>query len=322
MTRINLPLPEWSQPSNPVYWVESTRSVINPRLRQLQLGCLPLLLGVTGFLILTITVITVSSYWYSLEMLFTSIIGFSLLAMLVLQLTAGVALNIATIAFAAPSISGEREQQSWTILRSTALSIREIILGKWAATLMLLRMPLLGLVILRVISLITALLFLAYALLSETTSYWTETDWALIFGQQIWIPATIAGLTVALYYVVQPVLQFFISDALGLVASALTPASAHSIAMGMALRFGTWIIAITLNGAVIVGFIMLVSSWAEPRYASIEFLRGIPEPSDGLVWWVVTGSIALYALTILLSQLGLLSFSLGYAVQRAKRLVM
>lgn len=315
-------LPSWAKHSNPVYRAEAARTINNRQLRSMQYGCLPFILGATGILIALVILLSASSFpYWRIENYITTVLGFSLLSMVVLQIAAGAALNIAAVAFAAPGISGEREQQSWSILRATALSMRDIVLGKWVGTLVQLRLPLIGLVVLRVITTVTAVLLLMFTVLRDVVYYWGERDWQLLLGEQIWIPVLSAGIILAVFYLLQPVMQFGISSALALLASTYSQASARSIALGMAFRLGTWLVAIVGNIGIAIGFGYLMSNWASPRFGPLEVLRGNPTPSAGLIWWVLASAIAIYGLTLMLSQFGLLGLSLGTAVKRAGRLI-
>lgn len=312
----------WAQGDNPVYRLEAAKTVTNKRLRSMQLGCLPSIIGVMGLGITAVLGISALQFpYWNPERYVIDVLLYSLLAMLFLQVTTGAALNISTIAFISPAVSGELEMQSWSILRTTALNLVDVLLGKCLAVMVHLRLPLIGIVLLRAVSLTTALLLITFAFWRDTLYYWDTFEWQLVFGQQVWIPVLVAGTLIALFYLLQPMLQFLISDALGVLASTITRSRTRAIATGMALRLSTWIVAILLNVGIMIAFVTLFTSWADPRFSQIEVFRNTTGPSQAQQWWVMGISLSSYVLAVLLGQVGLLAFCFGMAVRRARRLV-
>lgn len=314
------PRPGWARAEHPVYRLESEHRSMSPVLEVIQNGCLPVILAVAGMLATVISALFLSNLSYQdVISLMPNILMGVVVAFVLFQLFAGAATAILVLAQTSPLISGEVELQSWGLLRTTTLSLREILMAKYAAALAHLRGPLIGLVILRAASTITALLYIITQLTRDTFYYEnTRTLWALNGG---WIMPVVAGLFVTVWYAAQPVVQFLLNGALGLLVSAYTRTRGRAIAFSLAGRLAGWIGSAMLNGMLIYGLqYLLVQNWANPSTAPLEVLRDRAAPAPDQVAWVLGGVVAAYAVALLVTQLGTLAGMLELAVRRARRI--
>lgn len=315
------PRPGWARPEHPVYRLESEHRAVSPVLEGIQNGCLPLILATAGLTAGSIAALFLANLSFQdLIFIVPNTLTGVLVVFVLLQLFSGAAAAILVLAQTAPLISGEVELQSWGLLRTTTLSLREILMAKYAAALAHLRSPLIGLIILRAASTITGLLYAVYEF-SRNTFYYdnsTALNWMRNGG---WIMPVIAGVLVVVWYAAQPVMQFLLNGALGLLVSAYTRTRGRAIAFALAGRLAWWIGSALLNALLIyVLQYLLVQNWANPSTAPIEMLRDRPAPSPDQVAWVLGGVVAAYALVMLVTQLGAIAGMLRLATRRAGRI--
>lgn len=312
--------PRWACPNHPVYRLERRRRSSSRALRALQYGCLPAILAVAG---LAATVILVAfaprQVTWDVENGIMSILGAFLLILVVIQVLAGAAGNILVVAQTSPLISGEIELQSWGLLRSTTLSLREIVLAKYAATLAHLRSSLAGLMALRLASTVTGLLFVAY-LLFRDTYYYDRQAWLHVVENHLWIAPVLAGLVLVLWYLSQPVVQFLLNGVLGVFASSLARSRGRAVATALGVRLAAWVGSIVLNGGMIYGLgWLIIENWADPQSAPIRAFHSLPRPSDEQIAFVISLTAAAYVLTVLAFQSGLIVMGLTLAQRLARR---
>lgn len=314
--------PAWARPEHPVFWLESNRNGRSAVLSLMRFGCLPLILAVGGLVAMGVgTLAFVQEAAYNVENAFMTSLAATVGALLIVQVVAGAAANILMVAQAAPLISGEVELQSWGLLRTTTLTLREIVMAKLWAVLNQLRGSLLGLMALRAASTGTALLFLMYLLLRDILYYMSQARWVETLQEQIWTPPTVAALVFLAWYLVQPVLQFVLNGAVGMAASTFARSRGRAIAIALATRLVLWVSSIIVNVGLIylLGF-LLIANWSQPQYAPIEWFTQFSQPSDQAISFVLSGTAILYIMFVALLQVGLLAAALTITQRRARRL--
>lgn len=311
----------WARNEHPVYHLETRRRTQNRSLMALRWGCVPAIFAITGLAILvTMALVLLSGGFWDAEEALQMILGFTLAVLLFIQIGAGAIANILVIAQAAPAISGEVELQSWRLLRTTTLPLREIILAKMAAVLAHMRAPFVGLLILRAISTLTALFIVAYAVRSEF--YYRDPQYRGEFWTDgLWVPYTIAGLVFLAYYVLQPVIQLVLNSMLGMLASAYARSRSRAVATGLTGRLAGWVTSIMLNiGAIYALGFLLLANWASPNYAPLKMFQGRPVPSSVQIAWVTGLTVAVYILVVLAGQVGFVMGALRLTQRRARHL--
>ncbi len=240
--------------------------------------------------------------------------------LIVIQFVAGAASNILVLAETAPLVAAEVEMQSWGVLRSTVLSVREILLAKLAASLANLRAPLVALTILRAATTVTGLLVVAYSL-SRSTFYYDEDAWRVAVQTGRWVLPTIAGLAGAVWFAAQPRIQFALNGALGLLVSTVTRSRGRALATALAGRVMGWALSIVLNVGLIYGLVyLIVENWGSPTSAPLRAFRSLPTPPDWLVVQVMAGVGLMYVLVVAALQLGIARGALALATRRASRI--
>jgi hypothetical protein len=305
-----------------VFWLESNRNGRSAVLNLMRFGCLPLILAVGGLVAMGVgTLVFVQEAGYNVDDAFMLTLAATFGALLLVQVLAGAGANILMVAQSAPLISGEVELQSWGLLRTTTLTLREIVMAKLWAVLNQLRGSLLGLMILRVASAGSALLFLFYLLLRDILYYMSRTEWLDSLKQQIWLPPIVAALVFLTWYLAQPLFQFVFNGALGMAASTFARSRGRAIAIALATRLVLWVTSIVAN----VGFIyllgfLLIANWSQPQYAPIEWFSRFAEPSDQAISYVMSGTAILYIAIIALIQIGLVVAALVLTQRRARQL--
>lgn len=314
--------PAWARPAHPVYRLETNRAARSAPLTVLQQGCLPLMLAVGGLAALTVSALTfVGQVGYDVESALLTTLPASAGVLLLVQVVFGAAANILMVAQAAPLISGEVELQSWGLLRTTTLPLREIVLAKFWAVMDQLRGSLIGLMMLRMASAGTVVLTVVFLLLREMFYYMSASEWKHMLGQQLWLAPTVAVLLFVVWYTLQPVMQYVLNAAVGLAVSTFARTRGRAIAMALATRLVLWLTSITLNGGLIylLGY-LLIANWSQPQYAPLEWFSQFQTPSDRAISLVLGGTAAVYVIGIALIQVGLAALALGVAQRRARRL--
>ncbi len=317
-------IPRWAGEAHPVYRLESQRWARRSGLERLHRGCLLSVLSVSGLTLIVIFVLVLANnlssrfgyYWDEMAMGF---LGQAWLAISAIQLGVGAIVASLVVAQTAPLISGEVELQSWGLLRTTTLSLREIVRAKLAAALHRMRVLLISMGVLRIISLGTGLLFVAYALLREAFYYMSESDWQE-FIATAW-PLLVPVFLFLVYYAGQPVIQFFFNGALGMLASVYTRSRSQAIAAALVARLALWIGSLLFNAA--AGFFVvyiLIVNWSEPDYAPMAFFHGWPQPTPLQVSVVIGGALTIWLLAVLVWQIGFPLLALKLAERRARSL--
>ncbi|GAB4479927.1 MAG: hypothetical protein Kow00124_26110 [Anaerolineae bacterium] len=314
--------PAWARPDHPVFSLEAERRGGVRSLALLQMGCMPLLFAVVGFALALILLIGLPTLVLSgdADQIIT-LLSIAVTAMAVVQAVGGAMVNVLTIASTAPLVSGEVELQSWNLLRATVLPLHDILFAKLAAAIHSQRLPLTALLILRVISLVTALL-LGMGFLLRDTFYWmSRAEYRQFWQEGMWAPIVIAVVVAAVFWVTQPLVQMGLNGAIGMLASVSGRTRSRAIASALAGRLVLWIGAAMVNFSAIYGLAFLIlGNWLEPRYASIEAFRTLPEPTPAQAVWMVGLVIAGYILVVMASQIGLTLAMLGIAQRRARLL--
>lgn len=231
--------------------------------------------------------------------------------LLIVEFALGSTMNLVTVALSAPLISGEIELKSWELLRATALSLREILMAKAAATLHQLRLPLLGLMIIRTIC-TGAGVFLAVALVMGEVRYdfrdgLDPHDYE--YFVEWWLPILVAVLVVALVHFLQPVLQMLLNTALGMTASAFARTRGRALAVGIGSRLALWGITGVLGA---VGISLTINAYDRWLWN----YSGYP----GNEATVISLLIITWALIFLVVQIGITLIAWGLTVRRARRL--
>jgi hypothetical protein len=312
--------PAWGRLQHPVFRLEARRRTSSRVLETMQRGCLPSMLAAASVVAALILVLPLApGFFYSLnEGVFLTLL-LLMLGLVTLQAMVGMAANILMVAQAAPLISGEVELQSWGLLRATALSLREIILAKFAAVLYQLRETLLGLAAVRAASLITGLIGLG--LIIHEAFYYEEESWRRLTRSGLWVLPAAALLLVILWYALQPVLNYLMNAALGLLASAMSRSRSRALAFALGARLFLWISGAMLNFAALYGLgFILIGNWLQPTYAPIEAFQGQPEPSFEAGVVVFSLVTLVYVLLLYAWQIGFVAAALAAAERRARRL--
>jgi hypothetical protein len=314
-------LPVWARRSHPIYRQETQRHAASRGLAVLQLVFLPILFAVTGLALIGALVVMLpllvdaatdgvvqGSLWVTLAIVAT------------IQLGAGALCNVMVIAQTSPVISGEIELQSWRLLRTTTLPLHEIVFAKLSAALMHLRLMLGGLMILRIITTITAVLLFVISLFRNTVYNLGPGEAAAYMVELRWLPLMLPLVTVMVAYLAQPVIQFLLNGSLGLLASAYTRSRGQAIAAALMGRLGLWAFALLFHIAAFSSLTSMLQNWSQPEYASIESFHGLPAPTTEAVTAVTCVVVAGYAVSVISGQIGIALMSLGLALRRARRL--
>jgi hypothetical protein len=319
--------PRWARLDHPVYHLETRRRVLNGSIFTLSRGCLPVVLGVLGLVFFGALAWGVDdlfrwvSSWRDLVDVWMGALGRAMLALMFAQFGIGAMTNVLVITLAAPTISGEVELQSWRLLRTTTLPLREVILAKYAAVIRNLRGPLAALVILRAASLGTLLLLFIYYLVRDIFYYMNQQEWNNFLTGGLWLPPLFPIALFLVYYAAQPWLQFAFNGALGMAASSFARSRANAVVYGLTVRLVTWVLSVA-TGIAALFFItfVLAANWAEPRYAPLAFFHNWPEPTPLQVSWVLSLAFAAWFAAILVWQVGFTVGALALTQWRCRRL--
>lgn len=319
---LHLIVPRWARREHPVYWLESRRQVRNRGLATIQGAFLPVLFGVVGLAIPVVMVFAVPSFYSfsGMESNVGIILTLETAVLVCIQLGAGAVVNILTVALAAPLISGEIELQSWRLLRTTMVSLPDVVFAKLAAVLSDLRTMLLGLFILRLISTGTAVLLFMYITLRETMYYMSAVQVRRFLASGEWAPYAILMAAIVLYSLSQPIVQALMNGMLGMAASSYARSRSQAIAGGLVGRLVVWLGTTLLNVGLIFGLIYLFNSWSSPSYAPLEIFRNLPSPTEEQIAWAICLTISGYLLGYLLAQTGFIFISVGAVLRRTRRL--
>ncbi len=319
-------LPAWVRKEHPIFELETRRRAENRAVNLLRIGCVPAIFLATlvsfafivGAVVLSQGTLFIS--FRDAEYIVPLVLGWMLVVLTVIQLGAGAIVNILTIAQAAPMISGEIELQSWRLLRTTTLSLHEILMAKFAAAFMQIRGILGGLLVLRVAAVITALVLTAYLFLRDVFYYMSASDWRQIWRETEWLPFLVAvGISIVVY-MIQPLIQTFLNIALGMLASAWARSRGQAIAASMVARLGLWVGSILLNVAMMYALGFMIAQWADPNYSVFDAFHGLDRPSESLIVWVIWSGISAYVASILCLEIAVTLGALGLAMRRSRHL--
>jgi hypothetical protein len=217
-------------------------------------------------------------------------------------------------------ISGEIELQSWQLLRTTTVPLHEIVFAKFSAALLHLRLMLGGLMILRIITAVSSVLFFVYAIL-EASNIGQGANAAINYFLRFeWVPQIITLAVVLVAYLFQPVIQYFLNGSIGLLASAYTRSRGQSIATALMMRLGLWAFAFLFHIAAISSLSSMLDNWSRGYGAFYQTFSSLPTPSSQAVTWVTFLVVAGYALSVIAWQVGLSLFSTGLALRRSRDL--
>jgi hypothetical protein len=319
---LNLIVPRWARQEHPLYWLESRRQVRNRGLAAIQGAFLPILFGVVGLTSpLMMAFVVPSFYGFSdLESNITLLLTLEIVALLGIQLGAGAIVNVLSVALAAPLISGEIELQSWRLLRTTMISLPEVVLAKLAAVLNELRTMLVGLFVLRLASTVTAVLLFIYIMLREIVYYLSPAEIRSLLAEGKWVPYVLLIGAIAIYNLSQPFVQAIMNGLLGLAASAYARSRSQAIAGGLIGRLVVWVGTTLLNVGLIFGLSYLFTNWSSPSSAQLEVFHNVPPPTSEQVVWAICLTISGYLLGYLLAQIGFIMIGMGAVLRRARRL--
>lgn len=268
---------------------------------------------------IVLAVVFAPQVYNDMETAVTSTLGVLMAVLVLIQIGVGAAANILLVAQVAPAISGEVELQSWGLLRSTTLPLREIMLAKLVAIFTQMRGALAGLLALRVASTGTGLLLVAYLL--RESFYYDPTGREEFFGSGQWVMPGLALALFTIWYLAQPAVQFGLNGAVALLASASARSRARAIAAALAARMAGWVLSALVNGGLIYGLgYLLIANWASPYSAPLRAFRDRPTPSEEMIAFVLGSTAALYVLGVLAAQLGLTVGALALAQRIARRL--
>lgn len=319
-------LPDWTRHDHPVYDLEVRRRVENRALSALRLGCVPSILAASALALSVILATAVMGQitwlysWYNVSELTSVMLGWAVATLVIIGVAAGAMVNILVIAQTAPTISGEIELQSWRLLRTTTLTLKEIIFAKYAAALRQLRGPLFGLMIVRGAAAITILLFTANSVLRGAFYNMGASDWADFWGEVQWLPVLITYSAAFIWFVLQPFVQLLLNGAIGMVASVYSNTRAQSFAAALVGRLALWVAVGTLHLAIGLGLLFLHSQWASAPYSQFDAYNAMPDPSSLAELWVTCLLIAGYVLSFFAVQVAAILLLLGAMLRRARHL--
>jgi hypothetical protein len=322
MGGLNLAVPHWARHEHPIFWLESRRQGRIRGLATIQGAFLPVLFGVVGLTIPLMMVFVIPSlYGYSdLESNIALLLTLEIVALVCIQLGAGAIVNILMVALAAPLISGEMELQSWRLLRTTMVTLPDIIFAKLAAVLHELRTMLLGLFVLRLASTGTAVLLFAHVMLRETVFYMGGSEIRSFLARGEWIPYVILIAAITFYNLGQPFVQAMMNGMLGMAASSYARSRSQAIAGGLVGRLVAWVGTTLLNVGLIFGLSYLFSNWFSPSYAPLAIFHNMPTPTGQQIASAICLTISGYLLGYLLAQIGFISVLVGVVLRRTRRL--
>lgn len=319
---LHLIRPRWARHEHPVFWLEARRQVRNRGLAAIQGAFLPVLFGVVGLTIPVMMAFVVPSFYgfNDLESDIAILLTLEIVVLACIQLGAGAIVNILTVALAAPLISGEIELQSWRLLRTTMVSLPEVVFAKMSAVLYELRTMLLGLLILRLISTGTAILLFMHIMLRETMYYMSAVEVKRFLANGECAPYVILMAAIVFYNLSQPIVQALMNGILGMAASSYARSRSQAIAGGLVGRLVVWVGTTLLNVGLIFGLIYLFNSWSSPSYAPLEIFHNMPAPTEEQITWAICLTISGYLLGYLLAQTGFIFISVGAVLRRTRRL--
>ena len=312
---------DWASPDHPIFKLEVQRLDRNRSLKFLQFSFNPIIFAGIGLTVTVVLVITSSSAGLGgIDNMIEFVLAWTIGILMCVQIVAGAFANVLVIAQMSPTISGEMELQSWRLLRTTTLNLREITFAKFAAALLNLRLILVGLLVLRSVTVICSMLMFAYVLFRQTLYYYDPVTMSEYFQQAKWLPLMLPAAAGCLVLMAQPIVQFGLNGVIGLVASAYARTRAQAVAMGLTARLALWVFTILLNVAASYGLGFLITSWAEPTTSAIQSFRAVSTPDETQIMWAVGVSVTIYLLATLAGQIGMTLAGFGLALRRAQRL--
>jgi len=314
-------LPGWADPDHPIFRLEIQRLARNRGLNFLHYSFNPLIFGGIALTILFIVIASVStSAFTGIDSLFELILAWTIGVLIAAQIVTGAFANVLVIAQTSPTISGEMELQSWRLLRATTLNLREIVFAKLYAALLNLRLLLVGLLTLRIVTTVSAMLMVAYVFLRQTLYYMDAAQLNEFFVDFKWAPVLIPAGVCCVWFMAQPPIQFVLNGVIGMTASAYSRSRAQAVAFGLTGRLALWVFTVLINVAASYALGYLFASWSEPSSAPIEAFRGRPSPSEAQILWALGLTVSMYVIAVLSGQIGMILLGLGLILRQARKL--
>ncbi len=244
-------------------------------------------------------------------------------------------MGLLAIALASTTISAEVEAQTFHLLRTTPMPVKQIVLAKFGAAFRQVRLPVAAIILLRVLLIVGAVVAIAAALIlipdARPTSPAPLPPGAGPIIQALpgsTIAALLAGVVavvvlVALwlaYFLFRPVLNAMLFVSIGLFGSTLGKTRSGGLIAAFGMRFGLWVVSYVLSQVVSTGGSLLLSPLLAFGGAPLLWLEDLANRQPALVILAGTAVVVIWFLVAIALQLGITLLAVKASARRAAKL--
>jgi hypothetical protein len=244
-------------------------------------------------------------------------------------------MGLLAIALASTTISAEVEAQTFHLLRTTPMPVKQIVLAKFGAAFRQVRLPVAAIILLRVLLIVGAVVAIAAALIlipdARPTSPAPLPPGAGPIIQALpgsTIAALLAGVVavvvlVALwlaYFLFRPVLNAMLFVSIGLFGSTLGKTRSGGLIAAFGMRFGLWVVSYVLSQVVTTGGSLLLSPLFAFGGAPLLWLEDLANRQPALVILAGTAVVVIWFLVAIALQLGVTLLAVKASARRAAKL--
>jgi hypothetical protein len=206
-------------------------------------------------------------------------------------------------------VSHEIEGHTWNVVRSTTLTVEQIMMAKYAALLRYMEPHYMLIIYIRAMP---AIIF--------GVSWGTST--LTVLPQQgfaYWFSTSLAFLFAGVYLLISPVLDAGFDAALGMLASTLSGRRSTSLIMTMFIRLAGWMLPFALTIPIQFGISSGLPTETMIQLRAIATV-GMFGPAYAFLWGINTWLSVIIVLVYVLVRFGLIRWMLATAINRAANL--
>lgn len=212
-------------------------------------------------------------------------------------------------------VTREIENRTWNTLRVTPLTVRQIIIAKYASIFRYMESNITIIIYIRAVPII---IFGATWMVSTLTVLPQQ-------GLEYWLSRSIALVFAGAYYLLSPVLDVAVDGALGVVASTLSQRRSTAMIIALLMRLCGWLLPLAIALPLQLGEIGAFGGLMNPIPSSGHTLRALSVvstfgPSYAFLWGLDVLPSVILVVGVFLLRLGLVRLLLKIAVFRAERL--
>jgi hypothetical protein len=321
------------RPNHPIYQREMAGWSYLGFWRRLRKGCLPLVAAI---------VVLMACFCGSLTLLSVNdleewplVAGAILVSVYFSQGIIHGLMGLLAIALASTTISAEIEAQTFHLLRTTPMPVKQIGLAKFGAAFHQVRLPVVAVILLRVLLIVGVVVTIVAALIlipdvrpvspaplpqgaePIIQALPGSTIAALLAGV---VAVVVLGVLWLAYFLFKPVLNALLFVSIGLFGSTLGTTRSGGLIAAFGMRFALWVVSYVLSQVVSTGSSLLLSPLFAYGGAPLLWLEDLVNRQPALVILAGTAVVVIWFLFLIALQLGVTLLAVKASASRATKL--